>query len=54
MLRVSEDGDLEIIGVIDEGTYNFDVVAADFGPNSSTVLKARSRVTVIFILFLTM
>ncbi|XP_025420336.1 uncharacterized protein LOC112690522 isoform X2 [Sipha flava] len=44
MLRVSEDGDLEIIGVIDEGTYNFDVVAADFGPNSSTVLKARSRV----------
>lgn len=51
-LRVSKDGELEIIGVIDEGSYNFDVVAVDFGPNSSTVLNARSRVNIFFFFFL--
>lgn len=48
-LRVSKEGDLEIIGVIDEGTYYFNIVAEDFGPNSSTVLKARAKVANTFI-----
>lgn len=45
MLRVSKDGDLEVIGTIDEGIYDFDVVAVDYGPDSSTLLKARSKVS---------
>lgn len=44
-LRVSQDGDLEVIGNIDEGIYDFDVVAVDYGPGSSTLLKARSKVS---------
>ncbi|XP_027842981.2 uncharacterized protein LOC114124021 [Aphis gossypii] len=43
-LRVSDDGELEVLGNIDEGHYNFDIVAVDFGPNSTTVLKATSKV----------
>lgn len=43
-LRVSDDGELEVLGNIDEGYYNFDIVAVDFGPNSMTVLKATSKV----------
>jgi len=43
-LRVNNNGLLEVIGNIDEGFYNFDVVAVDHGPNSSTILKAKSIV----------
>jgi len=43
-IRVSKYGDLEVIGKIDEGFYDFDVVAVDYGPNSSTRLKAKSKV----------
>ncbi|VVC25193.1 Cadherin,Cadherin-like,Cadherin conserved site [Cinara cedri] len=46
-LRISRDGDLEVIGNIIEGFYSFDVVAVDFSPNhksSSAVLKTKSRV----------
>lgn len=45
MLRVNKDGDLEVIGNIDEGVYDFDVVAVDYSPGSSTLLKARSKVS---------
>lgn len=44
MLRVNKDGDLEVIGNIDEGIYDFDVVAVDYSPGSSTLQKARSKV----------
>jgi len=47
-LRVSDDGELEILGNIDEGYYNFDIVAVDFGPNSTTILKAISKVIYIY------
>jgi len=43
-LRVTDDGELEILGNIDEGSYSFDIVAVDYGPNSTTVLKDRSKV----------
>lgn len=48
-LRITDDGELEVLGNIDEGYYNFDVVAVDYGPNSTTVLKDRSKV--IYILY---
>ncbi|KAL5243981.1 hypothetical protein ACI65C_011391 [Semiaphis heraclei] len=43
-LRITDDGELEVLGNIDEGYYNFDVVAVDYGPNSTTALKDRSKV----------
>lgn len=43
-LRINKDGDLEVIGYIEQGFYNFDVVASDFGINSSIVLNATSKV----------
>ncbi|CAI6348183.1 unnamed protein product [Macrosiphum euphorbiae] len=43
-LRVTDDGELEVMGNIDEGYYSFDIVAVDYGPNSTTVLKDRSKV----------
>ncbi|XP_026807790.1 uncharacterized protein LOC113550256 [Rhopalosiphum maidis] len=43
-LRVNDDGELEVLGSIDEGYHSFDVVAVDYGPNSTTILKARSKV----------
>jgi len=43
-LRVTDDGELEVLGNIDEGYYSFDIVAVDYGPNSTTVLKDRSKV----------
>jgi len=41
---MNKDGDLEIIGYIEEGFYNFDIVASDFDPESSTVLTDTSKV----------
>lgn len=43
-LRVTDDGELEVLGNIDEGYYSFDIVAVDYGRNSTTVLKDRSKV----------
>ncbi|XP_025202436.1 cadherin-87A-like [Melanaphis sacchari] len=45
-LRISDDGELELLGNIDEGYYIFDVVAVDYSPNSTSILKARSKVHV--------
>ncbi|XP_022177630.1 uncharacterized protein LOC111038715 [Myzus persicae] len=45
-LRITDDGELEVLENIDEGFYSFDVVAVDYGPNSTTVLKDRSKVNI--------
>lgn len=44
-LRVNNNGDLEIIGNINEGFYDFEVLAVDYDPNTSTVLRAKSKVS---------
>lgn len=50
-MRIDHNGDLEVIGNIDEGFYCFDVVAVDNSPNSSTVpLKAVAKVIAFIIL----
>jgi len=54
-LRVTDDGELEVLGNIDEGYYSFDIVAVDYGPNSTTVLKDRSKViNILYIVFISL